>query len=521
MVDWNKFFNAFRGIPSVGMPGVHITASSRSTSTSSSPSTPNVSSLAEQSPAPETTVADVAEPTPTLTATEPEITHTPVAEPEPEISYFFTPRQTPLTAEEREAGIRAHRVRLGNVTSSFEAPINPAIDMPDRREPTEAELATHTDIPLLMPETRFYWCPGDQRRGLTVGYGTFFQESRRLIPEDQLLLPHLQILNLNTNEYIEGNQSRADVIHELFPNIGNDKKLKTKPYYIPIESADDMLYTRFNSKTTDLDRLLSNKGRRRVQPRSALVDWVASDLYYQGSLSSKTGIPDFAANDINKRKLPKPDPSNLRLTARRTCADLQDIINANPFPEGATEAERQEHARRLTEYCTAYAAHQMTRANPPEYYTKNHVQAHIKDLSSLATMDIARNYYGRELSAEEIRMCRENSAEIAERIFAAEYPRVGALQISMSHEDYVRNPNGHYRAPAHVMVFVRQANEEARRKQQEGEGPSVETAVAGTRSNEAQAPTQNAVNLSRRLRSSGERVDTRTTSAPSPSRSRQ
>ncbi len=491
MVDWNKIAQALRRIPSVGMPGMHLSQQSSSysnTSTSSSTSTPPVTPVAptppeveQETPTQITLEAATSRPTPAPNVTDvPEnISMTPL---------FFIPRDTPLTNQEQEAGTVALQHRLANVTSSFEAPINPQTQMPDRRTPTAEELRQGEDVPLLMPSTRFYWCRGDRRAGLTVGYGTFFTKQQRLTPEDQSLLPSLQILNENTRQQITGNQPKANVIHELFPHIRNNERLRSQPYTVPVASADAMLRQRFIEKTTDLDRLLSARGRREVAPRDVLVDWVASDLYYQGALSSRTGIPDFAENTINKSKLSRsPQPTNLRLTARRTCSDLQRIVNANPFTPQMDEIQRQQHAQDLAEYCTAYAAHQMTKANPQYYYTRNHVQAHIQDLSSLAIMDIARNYYGRNLTREEILRCASNAGEISGRIFASNNPQLYALRLSVSKEDDIQNPAGHYHATPELLARAQSS--------------PIPSPQANNNQNQENRP-----NLSARLQQSGQNI---------------
>ncbi len=486
MVDWNKIAQALRRIPSVGMPGMHLSQPSSSYSTST-PSSSAPTSAPQETPPPikaeVPTPAPISEPEPMLT--EEEIGSSPL---------FFIPRDTPLTDQEQQAGTVALRHRLANVTSSFEAPINPQTQMPDRRTPTADELRQGEDVPLLMPATRFYWCRGDRRAGLTVGYGTFFTKNQRLSTEDQSLLPSLQILNENTRQQIRGNQPKANVIHALFPHIRNNAQLRTQPYTVPVASADAMLRQRFIAKTTDLNRLLSARGQRAVAPRDVLVDWVASDLYYQGALSSKTGIPDFAENTINKNKLSRsPQPTNLRLTARRTCSDLQRIVNANPFTPQMDELQRQQHAQALAEYCTAYAAHQMTKANPQYYYTRNHVQAHIQDISSLAIMDIARNYYGRNLTREEIHRCASNAGEISGRIFASNNPQLYALRLSVSKEDDIQNPAGHYHATPELLAKAQMSP------------------IPNPQANN----NQNQPNLSARLQQSGQNISTRSTQTQS------
>ena len=485
MVDWNKIAQALRRIPSVGMPGMHLNSTSPSYS-NTAPSSTAPANAPQETPAP--IAPEVQTPAPTCTP-EP----MPTAE---EIGFsplFFIPREDPLTEQEQADGVIALRHRLANVTSSFEAPINPRTQMPDRRTPTAEELSRGEDVPLLMPSTRFYWCRGDRRAGLTVGYGTFFTKQRRLTPEDQSLLPSLQILNRNTQQEITGNQPKANVIHSLFPHVKNDAELRNQPYTVPVSSADAMLRQRFIEKTRDLDRLLSSKGQRKVEARDVLVDWVASDLYYQGALSSKTGIPDFAENTINKSKLSRSSqPTNLRLTARRTCSDLQRIINANPFTPQMDEVQRQQHAQNLAEYCTAYAAHQMTKANPQYYYTRTHVQAHIQDISSLAIMDIARNYYGRNLRREEIHSYAATAGEISGRIFASNNPQLYALRLSVSKEDNIQNPCGHYHATPELLAKAQTS--------------PIPTAQETPPQNQEPRP-----NLSARLQQSGQNISSRST----------
>ena len=489
MVDWNKIFKSLRNVPSVGMPGMHLNQQTSYSSTPAPTPTPpkpaptqtpvtNVETPSQsQESKPAQTTPPLQEPTPV-----------PSQEAQPASPFFFVPNDMSLSIQEAKAGAEALLVRLSNVTSCFEAPINPETQMPDKRTPTAQERAQKKDIPLLMPATRFYWCKGDKRPGLTVGYGTFFQKKEKLTPEDQSLLPSLQILNRRTQAAITGNQPKANVIHGLFPHVKNDSKLKNQPYYIPVQSADAMLFARFCEKSTDLDRLLSNKGKRVVQKRDVLVDWVASDLYYQGALSWKTGTADFAANNINKQKLSiKPNPKNLRLTARRTCADLKSIIDANPFTPQMNEDQRQAHAQKLSEYCTAYTSHQMTRANPAYYYTRNHVQAHIQDISSLAIMDIARSYYGRDLTKDEIYMCTERAADISRQIFSSKNPQLSAIKMTLEHESEIKNPMGHYRADKKLMA-------EAKKKEQ------TPTAQASPKQN----PSVNQPNLTASLKQSGQ-----------------
>ena len=497
MVDWSKIAQALRRTPSVGMPGMHLNSTSSSYS-NTAPSSAAPANAPQETPAPIApevqAAAPVSEPEPILT--EEEIGSSPL---------FFIPREHPLTEQEQAEGVIALRHRLANVTSSFEAPINPRTQMPDRRTPTAEELRQGEDVPLLMPSTRFYWCRGDRRAGLTVGYGTFFTKNQRLTPEDQSLLPSLQILNRNTQQEISNNQPKANVIHSLFPHVKNDARLRDQPYYVPVSSADAMLRQRFIEKTTDLDRLLSSKGQRRVLPRSTLVDWVASDLYYQGALSSKTGIPDFAENTINKSKLSRlAQPTNLRLTARRTCSDLQRIVNANPFTPQMDEVQRQQHAQNLAEYCTAYAAHQMTKANPQYYYTRTHVQAHIQDISSLTIMDIARNYYRRNLTREEIRRCASSAGEISGRIFSDNNPQLYALRLSVSKEGDIQNPVGHYHASDKLFAEA----------QRTPIAPTRQTSTAHTSSPENQGLLPN---LTARLHLSGQNISNQadeTKSAP-------
>lgn len=455
MVDWNKLFASLRRVPAVGGPGMHMQSYPSQTETAA------VNEDIQPTPAPAPVIALQQEENEPTRLTE-EVSQAQIDAEIQALStqqsvLFFMPSDRALSSEEQEAGRTAHRHRLANVTSSFEAPIDPVIKMPLKREPTEEELARGDDVPLLMPSTRFYWCSKDRKPGITVGYGTFFERraSRRLSDEDQRLLPSLQILNTNTGVNMTTDRQKASVIRELYPYVKNDDALEKKPYYVSVESADEMLRQRFDGKTNDLDRLLSNRRRRKVAPRDALVDWVASDMYYQGALSGETGIPTFAQNIIDKTKLDPPNPKNLRLTARRTCSDLQAIIDANPFTPEMTEVERQEHARNLAEYCTAYTAHQMTRHSPDFYYTRNHVQAHIKDLSSLAIMDIARNYYGRDLAANEVRHAAEQSSDIADQIFEAENPHVAAVCMSVGHEATIKNPLGHYKPSASVLQQAR------------------------------------------------------------------
>lgn len=477
MVDWSRLFSS--RTPSVGTPGMHMNATPQPTYTQP---TPLAQPKAQENPKKEEPIAT----TQTPQKKEPE----PTPAPPPQPDYFFTPRQTPLSPEELAAGKEAHRIRLANVTSSFEAPINPKTQMPDRRTPTANERATGADVPLLMPAKRFYKCKGDAHPGLTVGYGTFFIKKGirgRLIKEDKALLPSLTILNQKTGQTLMDDTLKETTIQSLFSHINKPATLQAQPFIISNSSADALLRERFNEKTNDLDRLLSNKGKRTVAPRSALTDWVASDLYYQGALSSKTGIPDFAKDTINKSRLPAPNPENLRLTARRTSADLQRIIRENPFTPTMSESERQKHAQHLAEYCTAYAAHQMTRANPEFYYTRTHVQAHIQDLSSLATMDIARSYYGRELSAQEIRQCTEKSAQIAGHIFSAEKPAVYAMRLSLANESLVKNSLGHYRAKEPILSAAKKQEEpkEAQPPTSETKGPNL---TASLRNSSTQTP---------------------------------
>lgn len=482
MVNWSKLFRI--KTPTVGTPGMHMTPPNPTVETPETPppsvqepTTKPTAPVAQQTP-PTPPQAPVQKPETPVASTAPVPTPTPPQTP----NYFFTPRTDPLTEAEQTAGKAAHLIRLANVTSCFEAPNGPGMDMPAKRHPTPAEQARGDDVPLLMPASRFYVCKADKTKGLTIGYGTFFKKGRNLIAEDEAILPSLQLLNEATRQEIKTTSQKSAVVKQLFRHHSNPKRLSQQPYSISVESADAMLRARFNHMSNDLDRLMSNKGKRKVKPRSVLTDWLATDLYYQGMLSSKTGIPNFAENNINKKKLPGPNPKVLRITARRTCGDLQDIIRANPFTPDMTEEERQTHARRLSEYCTAYTAHQMTREAPDYCYQRNHVQAHIQDLSSLATMDIARAYYGRELSAEEIRQCRQNSADISKRIFKSQNPPVYAMRLSLATEEKVKNPLGHFRAEAKTLASARaqlKAEKEAEKQTPKKETPAKNPNLAG------------------------------------------
>ena len=306
------------------------------------------------------------------------------------------------------------------------------------------------DTPARKHAERFYVCTRDKKDGLTIGYGTFFTKQGALIKEDEELLDLITFATYKKDK--NGNQISVPVnlskdekralIKDLLKNMGtrtnvNQKTLNDFPYHITPESADKLLYKRFFQKNQELNRLIGDK------KREPLLEWIASDLHYQGMLKSDKLKAMLREGKILKSpkngkyngylpvpKLNKDGDPDLRALGRRIVADYYDTIKTKfPFSPNMTEEERKKHADQLHKYVAAYAGETLGS------YGSKHMnlgisQAFIREIASLGSIQIEQDRLGRDLTEQEILQARQTAKQNAESYYLTNQTTVKRVQAA-------------------------------------------------------------------------------------------
>lgn len=296
-----------------------------------------------------------------------------------------------------------------------------------------------TDAPPRVGAERFYVCSLDKRDGLTIGYGTFFTKEGALIPEDAELLDLIQFAQykkdkngpLVSTPVSLTPKRKKELIKDLLKNMGtiknpNTKRIKSFPYHITQESTEALLLHRYKKKKQELNRLIGDK------KREPLIEWIATDLNYQGMLGNPKLKQMLREGKILKSKkrrpnndyLPLPnlnkegDP-DLRDLGRRIVADYYTLIKTKyPFSPHMTEEERQKHADQLHKYVAAYAGEILG-----SYHSK-HMElgisrAFIREMATLGSIQIEHDRLGRDLTEKEILAIKQKARENCETYYLA------------------------------------------------------------------------------------------------------
>ena len=217
----------------------------------------------------------------------------------------------------------------------------------------------------------------------------------------------------------------------------NQDELNKFPYHITPESADKLLYKRFFEKNQELNRLIGNK------KRDPLLEWIASDLHYQGMLKSDKLKAMLREGKILKSpkngkyngylpvpKLNKDGDPDLRALGRRIVADYYDTIKTKfPFSPNMTEEERKKHADQLHKYVAAYAGETLGS------YGSKHMnlgisQAFIREIASLGSIQIEQDRLGRDLTEQEILQARQTAKQNAESYYLTNQTTVKRVQAA-------------------------------------------------------------------------------------------
>ena len=345
------------------------------------------------------------------------------------------------TLVQPENGSNALLTRFANFTSFLE------VESSARLRPSSD--ATK-DTPSRRHAERFYVCPRDKKDGLTIGYGTFFTKKGALIKEDEELLDLITFATYKKDK--KGNEisvpvnlskdEKRELVKNLLINMGtrgnvNQDELNKFPYHITAESADKLLHHRFLKKNQELDRLIGNK------KRDPLLEWVASDLHYQGMLGSDTLKAMLREGKILKSpkngkyngylpvpKLNKDGDPDLRALARRIVADYYDTIKTKfPFSPNMTEEERKKHADQLHKYVAAHAG-EVLGSYGSKHMNLGISQAFIREIASLGSIQIEHDRLGRDLTEKEIQQAKQTAKQNAESYYLAKQSSVKRVQTA-------------------------------------------------------------------------------------------
>ena len=403
----------------------------------------------------------VSDPTPSITApTEPPSVPTPAPSKEKKEGTLTQPNPETLTAgvlngtqdslhnvaqetlvQPTKKDKDAFYTRLANFTSFLEvdssATLRPVTD-------------TTKDTPAREHAERFYVCPRDKKDGLTIGYGTFFTKQGALIKEDEALLDLITFATYKKDKKgneisVPANLSKAEkhkLIKNLLQNMGtrenvNKKQLNEFAYHITPESADKILYHRFFEKNQELDRLIGDK------KRDPLLEWIATDLNYQGMLKSDKLKAMLREGKIIKSpkngayngylpvpKLNKDGDPDLRALGRRIVADYYETIKTKfPFSPNMTETQRKEHAEHLHKYVAAYAGEALGS------YSSKHMnlgisRAFIREIASLGSIQIEHDRLGRDLTEQEIQQAKQTAKQNSESYYLTNQPTPVRVQTA-------------------------------------------------------------------------------------------
>lgn len=340
----------------------------------------------------------------------------------------------PTKEECREALLN----RFGCITATFEA--NPTDGERIASDPT-------ADTPQRKHAERFYVCTRDEKDGLTIGYGTFFTKQGALIKEDEELLDMIEFAvwkdekgnkiiipdekkgGTYTEEVVSlSREEKKELIQKLLKNMGTrtdvkQDKLDKFAYHITATSADKLLMYRLKEKNAELPRLVGDKSA------DPLLEWLATDLHYQGRLKSENLKQMLKENKIIKDtkngvitgylKVPslnKEGDPNLRQLGRRIVADYYEIIKKYNFPDKMKDEERKNHAELLHQYVAGHAGEILG-----GYHSKHtnipNGKIFMREIASIGAIQIERDRLGRDLTPAEIQQACEKSKQLCESYY--------------------------------------------------------------------------------------------------------
>lgn len=323
----------------------------------------------------------------------------------------------PTKEECREALLK----RFGCITATFEA------------EPKDGERIASDptiDTPQRKHAERFYVCTRDEKDGLTIGYGTFFTKQGALIKKDEELLDLIEFTPkkaTNDSEIVNlSKDEKRALIKNLLKNMGtrtavNQKALDNFPYRITATSADKLLMHRIREKNAELTRLVGDKS---TEP---LLEWLATDLHYQGRLTGKRQVMIKENKIIKNNKertgyltipqLNKEGDPNLRQLGRRIVADYYEMIKqTHPFSANMTEEERKNHAEQLHRYVAGHAGEILGGYNSKHTNIPNG-KIFMREIASIGAIQIERDRLGRDLTPAEIQQACEKSKQLCESYY--------------------------------------------------------------------------------------------------------
>jgi len=333
------------------------------------------------------------------------------------------------TNQDQEALTR----RMAFTTSFFEVESTAKLRIPSNET---------TDTPSRRGADRFYVCAADSQSGLTIGYGTFFTKEGALISADEELLDLIQFAQYtkDKNGHLVSTpvslttKRKKELIKDLLKNMGttknpNTERIKAFPYHITQESADALLLHRYKKKKQELNRLIGDN------KREPLIEWIATDLHYQGMLKSEKLKQMLKNGQILKSPkgqayngyLPVPnlnkegDP-DLRDLGRRIVADYYTAIKTTyPFSPNMTEEERQKHAEQLHQYVAAYAG-KVLGSYHSKHMSLGVSRAFIREMATLGSIQIEHDRLGRDLTEKEILAIKQKAKKNCEAYYLSDQP---------------------------------------------------------------------------------------------------
>ncbi len=311
--------------------------------------------------------------------------------------------------------------RYGCITAGFEVE-------PDAGKRQNASLENNT--PQRKHADRFYVCTRDEKDGLTIGYGTFFTKQGALIEADEELLDLIEFTPKKANNDHEivnlSKDEKRVLIKNLLKNMGtitavNQTALDNFPYRITATSADKLLMHRIREKNAELTRLVGDKSGE------PLLEWLATDLHYQGRLTGNRQVMIKENKIIKNNKertgyltipqLNKEGDPNLRQLGRRIVADYYEMIKqTHPFSPNMTEEERKNHAEQLHRYVAGHAGAVLGSFNS-KHTSLATSRIFIKEIASLGAIQIERDRLGRDLTPAEIQQACEKSKQLCESYY--------------------------------------------------------------------------------------------------------